>query len=74
MKCDVVANPAYDVVHVQGSAGDRLGPAYNMDNNPLYEIRIMSNERHSHKTAGPHVYKYKKSFLLNEGGYRDGKL
>ena len=27
-----------------------------MDNNPLYEMRIMSNERHSHKTAGPHVY------------------
>ena len=26
---------------------------YNMDNNPM---RIMSNERHSHKTAGPHVY------------------
>ena len=59
MKCGVVGNPAYDVVHVQGSAGDRLGPAYNMDSNPLYEMRIMSNERHSHKTvtpAGPHVY------------------
>ena len=56
MKCGVVGNPAYDVVHVQGSDGDRLGPAYNMDNNPLYEMRIMSNERHSHKTAGPHVY------------------
>ena len=63
-----MGNPAYDVVHVQGLAGDRLAPAYNMDNNPLYEMRIMSNERHSHKTAGPHVYKYKKSFLLNEGG------
>ena len=59
MKCGVVGNPAYDVVHVRGSAGDRLEPAYNMDNNPLYEMRIMSNERHSHKTvtpAGPHVY------------------
>ena len=59
MKCGVVGNPAYDVVHVQGSAGDRLRLAYNMDSNPLYEMRIMSNERHSHKTvtpAGPHVY------------------
>ena len=56
MKFGVVGNPAYDVVHVQGSDGDRLGPAYNMDNNPLYEMRIISNERHSHKTAGPHVY------------------
>ena len=59
MKCGVVGNPANDVVHVQGSAGDRLGLAYNMDSNPLYEMRIMSNERHSHKTvtpADPHVY------------------
>ena len=56
MKCGVVGNHAYDVVHVQESAGDRLGPDYNMDNNPLYEMRIMSNERHSRKTAGPHVY------------------
>ena len=56
MKCGVVGNPAYDVVHVQVLAGDRLGPDYNMDNNPLYEMRIMSNERHSHKTTGPHVY------------------
>ena len=57
MKCGVVGNPAYDVVHVQGSDG--LGPDYNMDNNPLYEMRIMSNERHSHKTVTPdrlHVY------------------
>ena len=44
MKCGVVRNAAYDVVHVQGSAGDKLGPAYNMDSNPLYEMRIMSNE------------------------------
>ena len=61
MKCGVVGNPAYDVVHVQGSAGDRLGPAYNMDSNPLYEMRIMSIERHSHKAvtpAGPHVYEH----------------
>ena len=59
MKCGVVGNAAYDVVHVEGSAGDRLGLAYNMDNNPLYEMRIMSTERHSHKTvtpAGPQVY------------------
>ena len=56
MKCGVVGNPAYDVVHVRTSAGDRLAPAYNMDNNPLYEMRIMSNETHSHKTTGPHVY------------------
>ena len=61
MKCGVVGNPAYDVVHVQGSAGDRLGPAYNMDNNPLYEMRIMPNERHSHKAVTPdrpHVYEH----------------
>ena len=43
---------SYDVVHVQGSAGDRLV----LQHGPLYEMRIMSNERHSHKTAGPHVY------------------
>ena len=31
----------------------------NMENNPLYEMRIKSNERHSHKTetaAGAGVY------------------
>ena len=59
MKCGVVGNPAYDVVHVQGSAGDGLEPDYNMENNPLYEMRIKSNERHSHKTdtaAGASVY------------------
>ena len=56
MKCGVVRNAAYDVVRVRTLAGDKLGPAYNMDSNPLYEMRIMSNERHSHKTAGPHVY------------------
>ena len=40
-----------------GAAGDRLEPDFRMDNNPLYEMRIMSNERHSHMvTAGPHVY------------------
>ena len=47
MKCGVVGNPAYDVVHVQGSAGDGLEPDYNMENNPLYEMRIKSNERHT---------------------------
>ena len=31
MKCDVVENPAYDVVHVQASAGDGLEPDYNME-------------------------------------------
>ena len=59
MKCGVVGNPAYDVVHVQGSAGDGVEPDYNMENNPLYEMRIKSNERHSHKTqttAGACVY------------------
>ena len=39
MKYGVVGNPAYDVVHVQGSAGDGLEPDYNMENNPLYEMR-----------------------------------
>ena len=59
MKCGVVGNLAYDVVHVQGSAGDGLEPDYNMENNPLYEMRIKSNERHSHKTetaTGAGVY------------------
>ncbi|CAI7990405.1 hypothetical protein GBAR_LOCUS478, partial [Geodia barretti] len=51
-KCDVVENSAYGV-HVQGSAGDRLEPDYNMENNPLYEMRILSNEGHSHKTQTP---------------------
>ena len=49
-KCDVVENSAYGVT-VQGSAGDRLEPDYNMENNRLYEMRILSNDRHSHKTA-----------------------
>ena len=59
MKYGVVGNHAYDVAHVQGSAGDGLEPDYNMENNPLYEMRIKSNERHSHKTetaAGTGVY------------------
>ena len=33
----------------------------NMDNNPLYEMRIMSTERHSHKAVTPdrpHVYEH----------------
>ena len=51
-KCDVVENSAYGV-HVQGSAGDRLEPDYNMENNPLYEMRILSNEGHSQKTETP---------------------
>ena len=60
MKCGVVGNPAYDVVHVQCSAGDGLEPDYNTENNPLYEMGIKSNfKRHSHKTetaAGAGVY------------------
>ena len=53
-KCDVVENFAYAYgVHVQGSAGDRLEPDYNMENNPLYEMRILSNEGHSQKTETP---------------------
>ena len=48
-KCDVVENSAYGVT-VQGLAGDRLEPDYNMENNPLYEMRSLSNDRHSHKT------------------------
>ena len=56
MKSGVVGNLVH---HVQGSAGDGLEPDYNMENNPLYEMRIKSNERHSHKTetaAGAGVY------------------
>ena len=34
-------------------AGDILEPDYNMENNPLYEMRILSNEGHSHKTQTP---------------------
>ena len=45
----MVESSAYGV-HVQGSAGDRLEPYYNMENNPLYEMRILSNEGHSQKT------------------------
>ena len=60
MNCGVVGNPAYVVqCYVQGSAGDGLEPDYNMENNPLYEMRIKSNKRHSHKTktvAGASVY------------------
>ncbi|CAI8056316.1 hypothetical protein GBAR_LOCUS30677 [Geodia barretti] len=48
-KCDVVENSAYGV-HVQGST---LEPDYNMENNPLYEMRVLSNEGHSHKTQTP---------------------
>ena len=45
-KCDVVENSAYGVT-VQGSAGDRLEPDYNMENNPLYEMSK------GHKTQTP---------------------
>ena len=41
--------PTYGVT-AQGSAGDRLEPDYNMENNSLYEMRSLSNDRHSHKT------------------------
>ena len=69
MKYGVVGNPAYDIVHVQGSAGDGLEPDYNMENNPLYEMRIKSNERHSHKTetaAGAGVYENLTMWLFEE--------
>ena len=69
MKYGVVRNPAYDVVHVQGSAGDGLEPDYNMENNPLYEMRIQANERHSHKTetaAGAGVYENLIMWLYEE--------
>ena len=46
----MVENSAYGVT-VPGSAGDRLEPDYNMENNPLYEMRSLSNDTHSHKTA-----------------------
>ena len=45
----MVENSAYGVT-VQGSAGDGLEPDYNMENNPLYEMRSLSNDTHSHKT------------------------
>ena len=57
----MLENSAYGVT-VQGSAGDRLEPDYNMENNPLYEMRSLSNDTHSHKTqttapvASPCVY------------------
>ena len=58
-KCDVVENSAYGVT-VQVSAGDRLEPYYNMENNPLYEMRSPSNDTHSHitQTAAPVVPVY----------------
>ena len=45
----MVENSAYGVT-VQGSAGDRLEPDYNMENNPLYEMRSLSNEGHKTQT------------------------
>ena len=45
----MVENSAYGVT-VQGSAGDGLEPDYNMENNPLYEMRSLSSDTHSHKT------------------------
>ena len=42
MKCGVVGNPAYDVFHVQGSAGDGLEADYNMEN----ESTKVQNYRH----------------------------
>ena len=55
----MVENSAYGVT-VQGSAGDRLEPDYNMENNPPYEMRSLSNDQHSHKTqtAAPVVPVY----------------
>ena len=59
VKCDLVENSTYGVT-VQGSAGDRMEPDYNMENNPLYEMRSLSNDTHSHKTqtAAPAVPVY----------------
>ena len=37
----------------KAETGDRLEADYNMENNPLYEMRILSNEGHSHKTQTP---------------------
>ena len=48
----MVENSAYGVT-VEGSAGDRLEPDYNMESNPLYEMRSLSNDTHSHKTQTP---------------------
>ena len=61
----MVENSAYGVT-VQGSAGDRLEPGYNMENNPLYEMRSLSNDRHSHKTqtAAPVVPVYETCVFL----------
>ena len=42
----MVESSAYGVT-VQGSAGDRLEPDYNMENNPLYEMSK------GHKTQTP---------------------
>ena len=55
-KCDVVENSAYGVT-VQGSAGDILEPDYNMENNPLYEMRSLSSDTHT-QTAAPVVPVY----------------
>ena len=56
MKSGVVGNPVH---HIQGLEGDGVEPDYNMENNPLYEMRTKLNERHLHKTetaAGAGVY------------------
>ena len=45
----MVENSAYGGT-VQGSAGDRLEPYYNMENNPLYEMRSLSIYNEGHKT------------------------
>ena len=42
----MVENSSYGVT----VEGGRLEPDYNMENNPLYEMRSLSNDRHSHKT------------------------
>ena len=52
-KFDVVENSVYGVHNIRGSVGDRLEPDYNMENNPLYEMRILSHERHSQKIEAP---------------------
>ena len=53
----MVENSAYGVT-AQGSAGDRLEPDYNMENNPLHEMRSLSNDTHSQKWKN-HFYEMK---------------
>ena len=53
LMCLISSYSQCDMVKVHVQAGDRLEPDYNMENNPLYEMRILSNEGHSHNTQMP---------------------